>query len=295
MNRAFLLIIFGAALWGTIGFFVKNLYSYGFTPMEVVTLRVCTASIILFIYLASKAPEYLKLKRFIDIKYFIGTGIGSIIFFNYCMFKTIELATIPISAALLYTAPAFVILFSYFLFHEALTIHKIIALIMTLLGTALVVGLLPLSLESLKFTTILIGLGSGFGYALYSIISKFALKKYSSLQITAFTFIIAAITLLPFFPYTEKLGLLLEPKVLFYAFGLGLFPTAIAYIIYTLGLERTEASKASILATVEPIVATLIGIFVFFEPFSFVQMIGMGCIITAVILIQLDTKKKATP
>src|SRR5690625_17477 len=128
MNRAFILIIIGAALWGTIGFYVKNLYSYGFTPMEVVTLRVSTASIILFVYLASKAPTHLKLEKFGDIKYFIGTGIGSIIFFNYCMFKTIELATIPISAALLYTAPAFVILLSYILFREALTKHKIAAL-----------------------------------------------------------------------------------------------------------------------------------------------------------------------
>lgn len=286
MNRAFIYIILGAALWGTIGWYVKNLYSYGFTPMEVVTLRAWSAAIILVIYLIIISPKKLKLKSIRDIKYFIGTGIFSIIFFNYCMFTAIELSTIPVATALLYTAPAFVTVLSFFLFKEALTRLKIIALLITLMGTALVVGLVPLNLETFQLTSILFGLGSGIGYALYSIFSKFALKKYSSLSITTYTFIVAAVTLLPFFPYQEKFHMLLEPTVLFYAFGLGFLPTAFAYIIYTHGLNNTEASKASILTTIEPVVATLIGIFIFHEAFSFIQMIGMACIIGAVILIQ---------
>jgi len=291
MNRAYIYILIGAGLWGTIAFFVKNLYALGFSPMEVVTLRVCTAAIILLSYQAVKSPESLKLKSVGDIKYFIGTGIFSIIFFNYCMFKTINLATIPIAFALLYTAPAFVIILSFILFQESLTVYKITALFLTLIGVMLVVELNPLQIDSLPVTAVLIGLGSGFGYALYSIFSKFALKKYSSLQITTYTFTIAAIALLPFFPYESKHHLLFHSSVILYAFGLGFLPTAVAYIIYTLGLELTETSKASILATVEPVVATLIGIFIFFEPFSFIQMIGMGSIIVAVIIIQLSENK----
>lgn len=70
---------------------------------------------------------------------------------------------------------------------------------MTLLGTCLVVGLSPGNLNNLDFASILFGLGSGLGYALYSIFSKYSLQKYSSLQVTSFTFIVAAVTLLPFF------------------------------------------------------------------------------------------------
>ncbi|SDQ65208.1 DMT family transporter [Virgibacillus salinus] len=286
MNRAFVFIILGAALWGTIGWYVKNLYSYGFTPMEVVTLRAWSAASILVIYLIITSPIELKLKSIRDIKYFIGTGVFSIIFFNYCMFTAIELSTIPVATALLYTAPAFVTLLSFFLFKEPLTRLKVIALLITLLGTAMVVGLIPLNLRAFQLTSILFGLGSGIGYALYSIFSKFALKKYSSLSITTYTFIVAAVTLLPFFPYHEKFHMLLDPTVLFYAFGLGFLPTAFAYIIYTYGLNKTEASKASILTTIEPVVATLIGVFIFHEAFSVIQMIGMVCIIGAVILIQ---------
>ncbi|MUK90240.1 EamA family transporter [Ornithinibacillus sp. L9] len=294
MNKAFLFIILGAALWGTIGWYVKNLYALGFTPMEVVTLRAWSSAILLVSYLLIFSPKKLKLKTTSDLKYFVGTGILSIIFFNYCMFTAIELSTIPVATALLYTAPAFVTILSFFFFKEALTKTKVTALVITLIGTCFVVGLIPLNLQAIQLGSILFGLGSGIGYALYSIFSKFALKKYTSLSITTFTFIIASITLIPFFPYAEKFYLLADPTVLLYTFGLGFLPTAFAYIIYTYGLQQTEASKASILTTIEPVVATLIGIFIFKESFTLVQMVGMACIIGAVILIQLSNKQKSS-
>lgn len=290
MNRAFLLIILGASLWGTIGWYVKNLYAYGFTPMEVVTLRVSSAAVLMMLFLVVTSPEKLKLTAFSDLKYFIGTGIFSIVFFNFCMFTAMDLSTIPVATALLYTGPAFVTILSFLLFKEPLTKPKLTALLITLIGSALVVGLLPLDLETFQLASILFGLGSGLGYALYSIFSKYALKKYTSLSITAYTFIVAAAGLLPFFPYQEKLSLLGEPAVLFYAIGLGFLPTAFAYIIYTYGLNRTEASKASILTTVEPVVATIIGVFIFHEAFSPVQMLGMACIIGAVFIIQINSR-----
>lgn len=294
MKRAFLFIILGAALWGTIGIYVKQLYTFGFTPMEVVTLRVVTASIILIVYLCIKSPRQLKLKKWTDLRYFVGTGVFSIIFFNYSMFKTIELSTIPVSAALLYTAPAFVIILSFIFFREAITRRKLIALTSTLIGTLFVVELIPFDAGAIPLITILIGLCSGIGYALYSIFSKFALEKYSSLVITTYTFIVASVVLLPFFSYQEHAALLLTPNVLLYAFGLGFLPTAVAYMIYTYGLKQTEASNASLLTTVEPVVATLVGVFMFQEAFHLLQILGMLLILGAVILIQVEfpTKRK---
>ncbi|SFD84026.1 Threonine/homoserine efflux transporter RhtA [Lentibacillus persicus] len=292
MNRAFFFIMLGAALWGTIGWYVKNLYAYGFTPMEVVTLRVWSAAILIIVFLLLTSPNKLRLNAFSDLKYFIGTGVFSIVFFNFCLFTAIELSTIPAATALLYTGPAFVTVLSFLLFQEPLTKPKITALLITLIGCALVVGLIPINLDTFHMGSILFGLGSGFGYALYSIFSKFALKKYTSLSITAYTFIAAAVSLLPFFPYQKKLPLLADPAVLFYAVGLGFLPTAFAYIIYTYGLNKTEASKASILTTIEPVVATLVGVFIFQEAFSGVQFLGMACIIGAVIIIQISSRKK---
>lgn len=76
LNKAFIYIIIGAALWGTIGWYVKNLYAFGFTPMEVVTLRAWSSSILLIVYLLIASPKKLKLHSLTDIKYFLGTEIG---------------------------------------------------------------------------------------------------------------------------------------------------------------------------------------------------------------------------
>src|SRR5699024_6709054 len=245
--------------------------------MEVVTLRVSSSSILLLVYMLITSPKQLRLQSLSDIKYFLGTGILSIVFFNFCMFTTIELSTIRVATALLYTGPAFVTTFSFFLFKEPFSKAQVIALLITLIGTSLIVGLLPINLAAPEWHSHLIGLGSGIDSAIYSMICNFAL---------------AAFALVPFFPFRRKGHFLLDPGVLFFAVGLGFLPTAIAYIIYTYGLNLTEASNASILTTVEPVVATLIGIFVFSEAFSKVQMLGMACIIGGVILIQLFSHRK---
>ncbi|MFS0752007.1 DMT family transporter [Oceanobacillus sp. 1P07AA] len=292
MNRYIILIVIGAGLWGTISWYVKQLSEFGFTPMEIVILRAWSTAIILVPFLLITNRNQLKLKAWSDLKYFIGTGILSIIFFNYCMFTAIELTTIPVATSLLYTAPAFVTILSWLLFKEEMSLYKIIALFSTLIGTCLVAGITGSSLQNIHISGILFGLGSGLGYALYSIFSKYALQKYSSLSVTTFTFIVAAVALIPFFPYQEKLPLLMDPTPLLLAIGLGFLPTALAYILYTYGLQFVEASKASILSTIEPIVATFIGIVVFMEPFSIIQFIGMFAIIGAVLIMQFSNKQQ---
>lgn len=292
MNRYIILIVIGAGLWGTISWYVKQLSDFGFTPMEIVILRAWSTAIILVPFLLLTNRNQLKLKAWSDLKYFIGTGIFSIIFFNYCMFTAIELTTIPVATSLLYTAPAFVTILSWILFKEQLSLYKIIALFSTLIGTCLVAGITGSSWQNIHLTGILFGIGSGFGYALYSIFSKYALQKYSSLSVTTFTFIVAAVAMIPFFPYEEKMNLLMDPVPLLLAIGLGFLPTALAYILYTYGLQFVEASKASILSTIEPVVATFIGIVVFTEPFSIIQFIGMLAIIGAVLIMQFSNKQQ---
>src|SRR5699024_8570361 len=173
----------------------------------------------------------------------------------------IELASISVSAALLYTGPAFVIILSFFLFKERLTKRKVIALFTTLIGTTLVVELFPVDLENLPLLTIFIDLCSGLGYALYSIFSKFALEKYSCLVSITYTSTVAAISLLPFFAYLADGALLPDFKLILFAFVLGFLPTVLAYIIITYGLHHTEASIASLLTTVIPVILTLVGVF----------------------------------
>ena len=286
-KRAYLLIAAGAVLWGTIGIFVRGLYGFGFSPLQVVTLRVFSAAVIMLIYLLFTRPELLKIKVR-DSLYFVGTGIFSLAFFNLCYFSTIRETSIAIAVTLLYTAPAFVAVLSRVFFRESLGAKKLCSLGLTLVGCAFVTGYLPGLGDSLSisWSGILTGLGAGFGYALYSIFGKAALKKYHTMTIAAYTFIFASLALLPFSNFENSAGAFSTGNFWIYLAGLGFFPTVLAYLLYTKGLEEVESSRASIVATVEPVVATLTGFFFFREMLSGWQLTGILLVLAAVILIQ---------
>ncbi|KKG81058.1 hypothetical protein DU43_07535, partial [Methanosarcina mazei] len=101
-KRAYLLIAVSGSLWGTIGIFVRELYGLGFSTLQIVTMRVFSAAVIMLLYLLFTKPELLKI-RFRDSLYFVGTGILSIVFFNLCYFITIRETSIAIAVTLLYT------------------------------------------------------------------------------------------------------------------------------------------------------------------------------------------------
>ncbi len=290
-NRlAYIYVLIGAALWGIIGLFIDALSQAGFSSLQIVTLRVVSAAVMLVCFLAAKSPELLK----IDLKdslSFIGTGIFSIVFFNWCYFTAIEEISLSVAVILLYTGPAFVAILSRIFFGESLTKRKVGALVVTLIGCALVVKLVPVGDQKLSWYGILVGLGSGFGYALYSIFGKHALKKYESLTVITYTFVFASAVLLPTSGLTIEFDQLASKHIWLQILGLGFFPTALAYMLYTQGLSMIESSRASITATIEPVVATLIGVWVFDELLTSYQIIGMLLILTAVVLIQLKRRR----
>ncbi|MFJ5715790.1 DMT family transporter [Neobacillus sp. NPDC093127] len=278
------LIAVSAGLWGIIAIFVRKLTSLGFTPMEIVAVRVVTAAVLLALIGIVKYRGHLKIS-FTDVPLFIGTGICSIVLFNWCYFSAINQMNLSIAVILLYTAPAFVTVLSYFFLKEKMESVKLISVTGTILGYVLIAGLNVTDAATISAAGLLTGLGAGFGYALYSIFGKFALKKYRPFTVTLYTFIVAAITLLPITGLWKKGSVLATGDVLIYGIGLGLFPTVIAYLCYTKGLEKIESSKAAIIATVEPVIATLLSVLLYGEGFGIIQGIGSTIILLSVLLI----------
>lgn len=285
-NRlAVVYVLFGAALWGIIGLFIEALSAAGFSALQIVTLRVVSASVMLVVYLAVAKRELLRIDLS-DSLSFIGTGIFSIVFFNWCYFTAIEEVSLSIAVILLYTGPVFVALMSWLLFNEPMTRRKVAALVLTLTGCALVIRLIPLGDQRISFFGFLVGLGSGFGYALYSIFGKHALKKYHPLTVITYTFIFASILLIPISGFSIEGSKLQSAYVWANIIGLGFFPTALAYLLYTSGLSMIESSRASIMATIEPVVAMMLGVLVFNDILTAYQLLGIVLILVAVVLIQ---------
>lgn len=289
IQSAYLSIISGACLWGLIALFFKFLSACGFSPLQVVTLRVLVAALLMTAIILKIDPGLLKI-RWRDSWLFIGTGLLSLVFFNYCYFRAIDGSSISIAVLLLYTAPVFVMLLSLILFGEKFTGRKMLALLATFCGCGLITGIfaskLALTAEAFAF-----GLASGFGYALYSIFGKLALRRYSTLTITAYTFYFATLGALPLADPQQLFTLLADWRAAAGALAIALICTVVPYLLYTRGLQDVDAGQASILATLEPLVAAAIGIFVFGEEVTAAKILGMALILASIFI--LNTSKSA--
>ncbi|MBU5440101.1 DMT family transporter [Tissierella sp. MSJ-40] len=129
-------------------------------------------------------------------------------------------------------------------------------------------------------STLLIRLGSGIAYALYSVIGRIALKKYNWLTVITYTFLFASIALLASFKMSDVLNTAFtEKSLILNIILLGGLSTLLPFLLYTKGLEHMDTGKATILTFTEPIVATVIGTTVFQEVFTRYTAIGIALVV----------------
>lgn len=277
-------ILAAGSLWGTMGLFVRVYNEKDLHSMDIVSIRAVAAVIAMFVFMIIGKRELLKI-RLRDIWCFLGTGIGSIVFFNYCYFTTISLTSMSVAAVLLYTAPAIVMILSRFLFGEKFTVRKITALGLTFIGCIFVTGIAG-DASALNIAGIMTGLGSGLGYALYSVFSRYALERgYHSLTISFYTFLIAAVVTMPFVNASGIVAVTAGSLwMLLFFLVFGVVSTVLPYTLYNYGLNTIENGKASIIASVEPLVATLLGILIYHERMSVGGVVGMILILGALVL-----------
>ena len=284
-------ILLAGTCWGSIGIFVRRFNSLNLVSMDIVAVRSVFTVIFMAIFLAIYDRKLLKI-RFRDIWCFIGTGIISMVFFNYCYFRLIEISSLSVAAVMLYTAPVFVMLMSAVLFHEKITPVKVVALIATFVGCCCVTGVVG-SKVHLSLPAILLGLGAGLGYALYSIFGRFALERgYHSFTINLYTFLFAALACAPLVDI-GKIFSVCASSVSMGVFSVlcGLITTVIPYITYNFGLAGVETGKAAIIASIEPVVATLIGVFVFHENLTTGNVIGIALVLAAIVMCNLPGRE----
>ncbi|MCC5913660.1 MAG: EamA family transporter [Balneolaceae bacterium] len=283
--KAALMVAGAAFLWGCIGIIVELLTEAGLSPLQIVSVRVVTAFVILLVWMLLFKRDLVPIKAK-HLGYFLGTGILSICFFNWSYFTAIRETSLSVAVVLLYTGPAFVVIMSRYLFGERITRNKSLAIICTLMGVFLVSELVPGG-GMITGYGLMAGIGAGFGYALYSIFSKYALQHYRPLTITFWTFAIASLFMVSVNGHTfiNSDISFINSDILIASLLLGVLITVVPYLLYTEGLKRMEAGRASIIAIVEPVAAAMLGLWLFGDTLTVWQWTGVILILASVIII----------
>ena len=288
---SYILVLIAGISWGLIGVFTKAIDRLGFTEMQMLFVKGVLATAVLLLIICVKDKNQLKLKNWKHLRYFVGTGIISFTFFSWAYMKAVNLTSLGVAAVLLYTAPTFVMLFSILLFGEKMTKTKGIVLLMTFVGCILVTGLLEGG-AAFTWQGIAIGLASGIGYALYSIFGTYAIKAgYGSLTISFYTFLMATITMAFLVEPAAVVTQITELGQWPLAVSFALLTTVVPYLSYTKGLSGLPASKASVTATIEPVVAAVLGIVVFHESVSMWKLTGIVLVLSSVVVMSRQEEK----
>ena len=277
-------ILAAAVLWGMIGLWNRELMAGGFTPTDIVVVRNFGGMLLLSAVFLVRDRGVFRVRRE-HLKYFFGTGVVSVLLFTVCYFSCQRICSLAAASILLYTAPSFVVVLSALLWHEPVTKRKLLALGLTLLGCALVCGVFAGEVKVTAWGVVL-GLGSGFFYALYSVFGRYALAHYGPMTVTVWTFLFAGPASLVLLRPGRMAASLQSPRQWLLCLGLVVFSTAAPYILYTRGLARVESGRASIMASLEPVAATLVGVLVFGEPLSPAAIAGILCVLAGVYILR---------
>jgi DME family drug/metabolite transporter len=276
-----------ASIWGTLGLFAKILYAQGVSFESLVAVRASVGwlAVICFL-LATRGARSLRVARR-DLAFLLPLGLIGIGTFYLLYFYTVRESTIGTAAILLYSAPAFVAVLAWLFLKEPLNAAKGFALLLTVGGIFLVAGAYdPANLEvSLKI--LLTGLLSGLTYGLYAIFGRPLAGHLSPAVILSYALAFgSALLVVAALPTLDTLaGLPASSYALLLM--LAVIHTTVAFALYTFGIRHLGAGRASIVATVEPVVAGILGVTLLGEELTALKVLGALLVLAGAALAQV--------
>ncbi len=278
----YLYMLTAAFLWGLIGPVSRLAFAHGLTPLEVAFWRAVFGG---FLFGAHAFLIGRIRVAWRDLPIMLGFGPIGVALFYSSFQLAVQAGGGAMAAVLLYTAPAWVALLSWIFLREPMGAHKLAALLLTLLGVA------GVSLQGgevrIHLAGIMWGLVSGFTYALYYLFGKIYLQRYETPTLFAYAMPAGALSLLPLISFHRP-----EPAAWGAIAFLTICSTYLAYLIYYAGLRRLEATRAAVVATLEPVVATVASYLIWGERFGPLGYLGAALVILGVVwMVQAPTAR----
>jgi drug/metabolite transporter (DMT)-like permease len=283
-NKGYLMVLAAGSLWGTIGLFATLLSNMGMSAGPVAFFRVLSASIMLALILLVKGRgvSLFRVSRRGLISCML-VGFISQALYNVCYMNTIEQGGMATAAVFLYTSPVYVALISRVFFHEPLTRNKIIAIIINIAGCILTVTGGDFSDMKISGFGIIMGIMAGFTYALLPILSRTGADDEDPFSAAFYGQAFGALLLFFLIRPYNGIGTAFTLPMLLVFIGFGIVPSAMGYIVYYAGLSRiTETSIVPVLASVETVVAALIGLIVFGQALSITKIVGIALVLISI-------------
>lgn len=274
-----------ALMWAFIGPLAQICFNEGTTPIEVAFWRCLTGALFFLIHAVATGQWRAEMR---DAPVFAAFGlVGVALFFGSYQISVLE-GGAALASIMLYTAPAWVTLLARLFFAEALTPPRLVALALAMSGTALV-SLSGGAGSGSVVAGVLWGLVAGFSYSLHYVFGKTYLHRYSSVTLYSYCLPAGALALLPWVTFSQHsalgwFALIME----------GFLCTWLAYLAYCAGLKRLAASRAAIVANLEPVAAAVLAYWWWNELLPPIGIAGSLLVLSGVFVVVREKTEPAT-
>ena len=279
-----------AILWGFIGYFSRNLYDEGFSPMQVAFTRMLIGLLVMSVFLVILDRTCFRIRKK-DLWVFLLFAVFKVLS-DLFLFKAQVLIHLSLSSVLQLTSPYWVLLYCVILFHERITFRKLFAICMAFFGCILVTGLLS---EDVSFDTlgITFALLSGFAYATYTVGNKVLMDRgYSANTVLFYIFLISTLICVPFGNLPSIPGKIVGWNVVFNLMCTGVLMTLVPYYLQIYALKYISPVTVNIIGLLEVACAVVVGMVFYDEGLGLMNIIGMILIPASIVLMNVDVRKK---
>lgn len=289
----YMLVFTSGFLWGLGGYFVTRMSAVGATSLITAFSGHFFAILpLLIILLVTKGVEGLKISKK-GLFYSILLGALTKGVFKLAGDTAITMIGVATSSILMYLAPFFAAIMSVIFFKEKLRKHQIFSLGLNLLGCVLMVTGGNFSGLSISGIGLALGILAGFLYALNTILGKVAASGDDPLTMTFYMLVFSMLTMAIFAKPWEHVDLFMNSTFLFWAIISSMCTGLFANIFFLRGLSLdVDASKVTIITSVEVIVATLSGVFLLSEQINFAGFIGILFMIASIVGMNIELPLK---
>lgn len=295
--KAHVALCFVTLFYGFNYIVAKEVMTEAILPFTLTFLRISLVMVLFWIiHLFIKNKETIDRQDFFKLVICGITGVTT----NQAFFLKGLSLTSPINAAIIVICtPVVVLIFSYFLLQEKITLKKALGIVLGLAGSlVLIVGSSNSDSLNVSFSGDLLVAINVISYSFYLVYVKSLMKKYRPLTVIKWVFLFGFFGIVPF-AFQDVLQtnwqqlsvanwLAIAYVVLFATFG--------TYLLNIYALKKVNASLVGFYIYFQVIITTAIAIFLGKDSLDVAKVISTILIFTAVFLVSgYSFKKKEIP
>ncbi|RNB83246.1 EamA/RhaT family transporter [Brevibacillus nitrificans] len=275
-----LLVFVSAASFGVMTIFAVFAYGAGLSVSTLLFLRFLFASAIFFGLILWK-KESVRIKKKQGLSLFL---LGGILYTmqSLSFFSAVQYIPTSMAALLLYTFPAFVAILSFLVEKEKLRKKTIIAMAVSFVGLAMVLGL---SFGGIHPFGVFLALAAAIFYSVYIIVGNRVVKGLSPYVTSAYIALFACFTTFLVAQKDGGIDLSFDVQGWFALAGIVVFSTVVAISTFFRALQLISSTKASVLSTFEPVVTFAASALLLGESFTWLQLVGGAAVLGGAVLI----------